>query len=45
MKDLKNIKDAVVLTIAAFISIAAVVITLPCLPFVWLWSVIVNNEE
>ena len=39
------IKDAIHLTCAAFLSILLVIVTIPCLPFVWLWNVIVNNEE
>jgi len=39
------IKDAIHLTCAAFLSTLLVIATIPCLPFVWLWNVIVNNEE
>lgn len=40
-----KIKDAIHLTCAAFLSAILVIVTLPCLPFVWLWSVLWNNEE
>ncbi len=40
-----SLKHRLAQCVAVVIALAAVLVTLPCLPFIWLWAVIVQGDE